>query len=202
MRLFVALAVPAEASAALDGALARHRAAIPGRWISPADRHVTLRFLGELGEDRVLEVTAAIETAARAGDAFPLALAPLGTFPARGRARVLWAGLDDPHDALGPLVTRLANALGPVVPPEGRPFAAHLTVARFDPPRRLPDDEPPPDWEGRLDSLVQAYRVRPAEPVVRSSSEVLYVVDRTRSRRAARSFSPPTWSMMLKVAIS
>ncbi len=46
------------------------------------------------------------------------------------------------------------------------------------------DAEPPADWEGRLEALADALRRRGEQPVVRGAAEVLYVVDRTRSRRA------------------
>ncbi len=45
-------------------------------------------------------------------------------------------------------------------------------------------EESPPDWEGRLDALAEALARRAAEPVLRTSSEVVYVLDRERSRRA------------------
>ena len=47
-----------------------------------------------------------------------------------------------------------------------------------------PVDDRPPDWQGRLDALREVFETRPAPPVLRHVSEVLYVVDRARSLRA------------------
>ncbi len=46
------------------------------------------------------------------------------------------------------------------------------------------EEVPPADWEGRLDALAETYGRHEPEPIVRRASEVLYVIDRTRSRRS------------------
>jgi 2'-5' RNA ligase len=50
---------------------------------------------------------------------------------------VLWVGLDDRAGALAAIAGALDAAFAARVRPEARPFAAHLTVARSDPPLRL-----------------------------------------------------------------
>ncbi len=62
----------------------------------------------------------------------------LGAFPSVERARVLWAGVDDPEAGLDALVTDLETGLAPEFRKEMRRFHPHLTVARSEPPVRLP----------------------------------------------------------------
>ena len=62
----------------------------------------------------------------------------LGAFPSVERARVLWAGVDDAETGLDALVTDLETGLAPVFRKEMRRFHPHLTVARSEPPVRLP----------------------------------------------------------------
>ena len=58
-------------------------------------------------------------------------LTELGAFPSPRRARVLWAGLDDPQARLVGLAGALDRLMEREFPAEKRPFSAHLTVARF-----------------------------------------------------------------------
>lgn len=152
MRLFVAVPVPPAADAALEDALAPWRGAVDGaRWIGPPNRHVTVKFLGEVPEERLEEVRDALEGATTAASPFALALDGMGAFPRPERAKVLWVGLADPTGTLGDLAAAVDRALELLVPADVRPFAAHLTLARFDPPRRLPDGLldtpiPPSGW--------------------------------------------------------
>ena len=63
----------------------------------------------------------------------------LGAFPSTQRARVLWAGIDDPAGVLTGLVADLETGLAEAFRPEVRRFHPHLTVARSEPPLRLPE---------------------------------------------------------------
>jgi 2'-5' RNA ligase len=153
MRLFVAVPVPPAAEAAIDDALAPWRDAVPGaRWIEAGNRHITLRFLGEVGEERRGEVETGLAGAAAGSGGFALGLDTLGAFPRAERARVLWVGLSDSSGGVARLAASVSAALEPVVASrEAHPFVAHLTVARLDPPRSLPDDllatpVPPVGW--------------------------------------------------------
>ena len=122
---------------------------LPGlRWIPESQLHFTLKFLGEIEEERVAAAKAAASAVSRArtegpGPAVPfrLGLEGLGAFPPRGPARVLWAGCSEGADAL----SALASAVEAAFTAEGfcreeRPFSPHLTLARVKDPdagRRL-----------------------------------------------------------------
>jgi RNA 2',3'-cyclic 3'-phosphodiesterase len=93
--------------------------------------HLTLKFFGNVPAEQVTAITQAMEQAARGQTAFPLRAVSLGCFPHTSRPRVLWLGLDDPSQALGPLCKRLTAAYLPLgFPAEDRPFHPHLTLAR------------------------------------------------------------------------
>src|SRR5438093_1139418 len=63
----------------------------------------------------------------------------VGAFPSARRARVVWAGLDDRSGRMAGLAFAIDAALAAEFRPESRPFRAHLTVARSDPPLELPE---------------------------------------------------------------
>ena len=135
LRLFVAVDLPPEAEDVLDRVLAPWRDRLPqGRWVARRKWHVTLKFLGRTDPRLVDRVVEACSGLAAAAAPFPVTLSGLGVFPGRSRARVLWAGLDDPTGGLVALASALDAALAEDFPPEKRAFTPHMTVARFNPP--------------------------------------------------------------------
>lgn len=117
-RLFVAAVPPA---AVLDEVAALSRPEVDGlRWTTRDQWHVTLRFLG-----RVTDVDAAMATLHPV--ALPRCEARLGPDVGRFGRRVLHV----PVAGLGDLANAVVAATADVgEPPEDRPFAAHLTLAR------------------------------------------------------------------------
>jgi 2'-5' RNA ligase len=137
-RLFVAVDVPEEIRWAVASAVGPLRDEFPsGRWVPIENQHVTLKFLGATRPGLMDRVTEAVEGVALAAAPFSMRVDGLGAFPNERRARVLWAGLDDPDGRLIELAGALDGALRRDFPPEQRAFTPHLTVARFEPQVRL-----------------------------------------------------------------
>lgn len=133
-RLFIAIDFPPLVRAQLK--LMCH--GLPGaRWMPEEQLHLTLRFIGEVEGAGMLDIQEALGRVSAPG--FDLALSGVGFFPPRGTPRVVWAGIQDP----APLVTlrhRVDAALTDAgIPPEGRKYAPHVTLARLrdTPPRRV-----------------------------------------------------------------
>jgi 2'-5' RNA ligase len=108
--------------------------AIPGRRVSVANWHITLRFLGDLTDVRVETVIARLDGS--------LAVAPgrvwldgVGAFPRPSKASVAFCSVDDPQDVLGALSGLCEEAAIDIgCEPEDRPFHPHLTLSRLRPP--------------------------------------------------------------------
>lgn len=150
-RTFIAIELGEEARAALGREVARLRRALPGiRWADPANLHLTLAFLGELDEPRLLGAMAAASTAAAHLAPFTLKLAEYGTFGPHWAPRVVWAGVGGEREALLATEERLRQALAARgFLPDERPFSPHLTLAR------LPERPAPGDVE-RLQAALRA----------------------------------------------
>lgn len=144
LRLFVAARVPAGHLRAVDVALGPHRERFAaGRWIPPDNQHVTLKFLGWATDDRLADVGEAVAAAAAETEPGRVRLTTLGAFPNPRRARVLWAGIDDPGAVMATAAAALDRRLARLgFEAEDRAFHPHLTLARFKVPRPLPDDLP------------------------------------------------------------
>lgn len=140
LRLFVAVEVPEVVKRSVAAAIEPWEQLFPNaRWLPPEDWHITLKFLGATERGLLPWVEETIGAVASAHAPIEAQLASLGAFPTSGRARVLWAGVDDPEDRLAELVTDLEAALAEEFPVEVRRFHPHLTVARSEPPLSLPD---------------------------------------------------------------
>lgn len=127
IRAFVALDLPP----AVKATLADLRAGVPGaRWTDPADLHLTLRFVGEVPEDRLEDVHHALDEIR--APAFDLTLEGVGQFGQGARSRLLWAGV-----AASPALAHLQAKVESAVvragePAETRRFTPHVTLARLD----------------------------------------------------------------------
>ncbi len=128
-------------------ALAAHNAGV--RWTSPANIHLTLRFLGEISGAQLLRARELMDEA-RELPRFAVAASGLGAFPTLRAPRVVWAGVDAAVDgtdrerlhALQAATERWARSLG--LPPEPRRYRPHITLGRIAQPtpglRALIDD--------------------------------------------------------------
>jgi RNA 2',3'-cyclic 3'-phosphodiesterase len=134
MRLFVAIAPPPAVLDELEAAVAPLRPAWPSlRWTGQEAWHVTLAFLGEVSEDGSNALGPRLERAASRHPGIPLSFGVGGAFPAAGRARVLWSGIDGDRrglEALARSVAAAARRAGAPPPDEGRRFRPHVTLAR------------------------------------------------------------------------
>ena len=146
-RLFTGIEIPAE----VREEIARLKVPLPGgRWIEPENLHLTLRFVGDVDKPQAREFADGLETIDV--DAFELRLAGLGTFGGN-EPRSIWAGVEAsaPLEALARANERAARAAG--LPPDGRPFKPHVTLARLK--------YATPDEVARVLQRIGAFRSKP-----------------------------------------
>jgi len=125
-RLFIAIDLPDEHKAGLT---ALRDDTLPGRWTPPAQYHLTVRFIGEVDEDRTMRIEERL--GGLRTSAFSLQGPGLGVFPSRRKPRILFAAID-PVAQLRTFHTKVTQALHGVVTEEGpKPFHPHITLARL-----------------------------------------------------------------------
>lgn len=107
-------------------------------WAQPASIHLTLKFLGDMDEQVIDPLRAALEEAIGSQIAVTVPLERLGAFPFPQAPRVLWVGplekwekgtdakrVAEIHDAIEQVCEGLHFLR------ETRPFSPHLTLARI-----------------------------------------------------------------------
>ena len=128
MRVFIAVDLPDEIRGRL-GEVERDLKEVSNsaRWVAPESVHITLKFLGEIPEDRIASIDATL--AAVRWPSFPVIVRSVGFFPDSRSARVFWVGLQSPAlEGLAGEIDGRMQQLG--FEKEKRPFRPHLTLAR------------------------------------------------------------------------
>lgn len=125
-RLFVSLELPSSVAQSL----ANLNPNLPGvRWLTAEQFHLTLAFLGNVTAD--VQERLRTELQAIRFARFFLPLNGIGTFPAKGRPRVVWLGVGRGHPHLFQLHKRVTDAaLAAGFEPDLRPWHPHFTLAR------------------------------------------------------------------------
>jgi 2'-5' RNA ligase len=129
MRLFVAAYPPPEACDHLAACLAGLNVTKAGARLARRETwHVTLAFLGEVGDDQAPVAAAALDRVA--ADPPMLRLSGGGRF-GRGRFTVLWVGVGGEREALIKLSRQVRRSLKKDrLRYDDRQFKPHLTIAR------------------------------------------------------------------------
>lgn len=133
VRLFIAISLPAAIKASL--AELQKNLQVGGaqvKWVERENFHLTLKFLGATPQAKCPGIIQAMEEVAENYNPFELRITGLGTFPARGRPKVVWAGLGGNKGQLVSLQASLEQKLATFgFPPEQRQYTPHLTLGRI-----------------------------------------------------------------------
>jgi 2'-5' RNA ligase len=138
-RVFCAINLPPAAHERVQQHINRLRASVPdarASWNRDDKLHLTIKFLGDMGPERIADLSLAAAQAVSGMKPFALAAEGCGAFPPHGEPRVLWIGIVDAAGELARLHERLeeqCSARG--FKREQRPFRPHLTIARLRRPQ-------------------------------------------------------------------
>ena len=123
IRSFIAIELPEEIKTSLEQVQQILKSGDPGcaKWVDPAGMHLTLKFLGNVGEDTVDYILKSMEEACKGISSFNLELKNLGAFPNLRRVQVVWVGMMGNLDKLSSLQKNLETSLSPLGFTPGKP---------------------------------------------------------------------------------
>lgn len=101
------------------------------KWVKKEGMHLTLKFLGEIEEEKIPKIEAVLNAISKMCSPFPLRLKGTGTFPpGKKNPRVIWIGIEG-GQTLKELQAQLEEELEKLdFPREKREFHPHLTLGR------------------------------------------------------------------------
>lgn len=135
MRLFIAIDIDGKIRSALSDLQQQltSKADIERgdvKWVEPDNTHLTLKFMGEVKDEKVIEVCNIVKDVVSRHKSFELGIRTVGYFGGRS-ARVLWVGAGEDNSNLRQLQKDLEQQLALAGwPQETRKFAGHLTLCR------------------------------------------------------------------------
>ena len=139
IRTFIAVPVPDSIRSQIadfQSTLRQQKADI--KWVRSESIHITLKFLGDVQEDKIEEISRILQVCIEDVDSFILSITGTGAFPNLQRPRVLWIGIEQGLRQLGDLSKRINRALEDIgFESEKRPFSGHVTLGRVRSPNRL-----------------------------------------------------------------
>ena len=134
IRAFLAIEPPEDILQKISGLHEKLKREISGRisWTRPQGQHLTLKFFGDISQDDVKNICAAVQKRTVSETILNMKVEKLGVFPNDRRPRVLWCGVTGDAKKLSVLQKKLDSDFAVLgFPAEDRPFRAHLTLARI-----------------------------------------------------------------------
>jgi len=136
MRCFIAIDIDANNRTGLGDLQQRLKSEVDikksdVKWVKPDNIHLTLKFLGEIRDEQVVDVCNITKEVAGRHESFELDIESVGHFGGRS-ARVLWIGTGKGRENLLELQKDLEQQLASAgFPPENRAYSGHLTLCRI-----------------------------------------------------------------------
>ena len=179
MRAFLAIELPSPVHAELAHLQEQLRASRADvKWVEEHNLHLTLRFLGAIGDAERALVESAGHHAVATLSPLTIELSQVGAFPSASSPRVVWVGIDQGRALLEALAADVEQGLVAAgLPAEDKRFSAHVTIGRVRSPR------------GRSE-LVRAMREAAWAP------PAPFVVDHLTLFRSDLGSSGPTYSVV------
>lgn len=130
IRTFVSVPVPMTDEIA--GILTELRG-IKGIRASPAGQvHLTMKFLGDTDEKKVLRLCQSLKVAMSGKDGFDVVIEGIGAFPNERDPKVIWLGIKDPENLkdIAGIVDTCVKDLN--IKADDKPFSPHMTIGRVN----------------------------------------------------------------------
>lgn len=130
MRLFVAVEIGEEARERIAEAMKKLSGmGFRARFVEPENLHITLKFLGEVGDGQLKRLCEDVSDVVKKHSQFSFTLDGVGYFGRRNDIRVIWIGVKEGAKPLQKLMAEIQERLSYIRRDEHEPVP-HLTVAR------------------------------------------------------------------------
>ncbi len=105
---------------------------LPGRWIKPENFHITLKFIGNVEEEKIPEIQKILEKYLDKLEDLNIEIKGLGAFPNIKNPKILFAKVEDKDGILKKLNAEIEEKLQELgIKKELKPFTPHITLKRI-----------------------------------------------------------------------
>ena len=165
MRLFIAIELPQEIREELARIQSHLKySAADVKWVEKENIHLTLKFLGEVQEEKIEKIRSVLDGIAGGARPFKLSLKDIGAFPKIEYPRVIWVGLDKGTAESEGLAAKLDEELSKIgFEKEARPFSVHLTIGRVRSSKN----------KDALKKTIASYSLQPAPPAPQEVNSII-----------------------------
>ncbi len=129
MRIFLAISWPEECRGRVREVVEKLKELRGVKTVEAENLHLTLKFLGEVPEEKIGEIGGALEEIKSRGS-FPVKLKGVGVFPKADYIRVIWVGVEKGREEVEKLQKEVDNLLLPLNFKKDSRFHSHFTLAR------------------------------------------------------------------------
>lgn len=106
------------------------------KWVRADSVHMTLKFLGNIEEEKIADVVKRLDDTAAMFGAFDAVLGELGSFPKWEYVKVIWVGIGEGAEDMISIATAVEDAMcREGFPKEDRKFSPHVTIGRVRTPK-------------------------------------------------------------------
>jgi 2'-5' RNA ligase len=127
MRVFIGIRLDQPTKEKIKQALTPFKKiSTPIKWVKPENWHLTLKFIGEVPEDKNNQI---MDNQYETGP-FELSITGFGKFGRENNLNIFWAGIDR-NESLNQIHATIETSLANLgIKKENRPFSGHLTLGR------------------------------------------------------------------------
>jgi 2'-5' RNA ligase len=138
LRAFIAVEIPSAVRQQIEHTVSGFKSyALPVKWVSSGNLHVTLRFLGEIDAEKKAGVDAVVKEISLGQSRFVVGLEGIGCFPDPRNPRVIWTGIKEGADELSGIAEKIETGLCSIGFEKEKRFHPHLTIGRIKKPCRI-----------------------------------------------------------------
>lgn len=132
VRSFIAIEISDKTKDKLKNIIAKlDEAKSDVKWVSTKNLHITLKFLGNITDDTIVEISNIIRESSFGINPFSLDIEGIGAFPNLERPKVIFVNIKDEGEYLSKLYDRLNEKLSYLgIKKESRNYIPHLTIGR------------------------------------------------------------------------
>lgn len=132
MRSFIAIELSQEFKNFLEHIQSKLKpAGADVRWIEPKNIHLTLKFLGDIDDLQLTQISEILEKVSKKMSRFSIGLSSLGLFPGPNSPRIIWMGIGQGNQQTKEIAQELEEELSRIgIAKEERAFTSHITIGR------------------------------------------------------------------------